>query len=47
MVKVIDKNTRTTPTPDQRQRRRSGAFIVFNEHISRLFPVFLLLTSNK
>ena len=31
-------------TPEQRQWRRSGVFIVNFEHISQLFLVFLLLT---
>ena len=31
-------------TPERRQRRRSGVFIVNFEHISRIFQVFLMLT---
>ena len=50
--KVNNGNTRKrceicsklTVTPEQ---RRSGVFIVNFEHISQLFLVFLLLTSNK
>ena len=34
----------TMKTPERRQSRRSGAFIVDFEHISNLFLVFLLLT---
>ena len=34
-------------TPERRQRRRSGVFIVNFENISHLFLVFLLLTLNK
>ena len=37
----------TIKTPDRRQRRRSGVFIASFEHISQLFPVFLLFTLNK
>ena len=37
----------TIKTTKQRQLRRSGVFIVNFEHISQLFPVFLLLTLNK
>ena len=32
-------------TPERRQWRRSGVFIINFEHISRLILVFLLLTS--
>ena len=48
-----NRNTRTRceicsklkiKTPERRQWRRSGVFIVTFEHISRLFLVFLLLT---
>ena len=34
-------------TPERRQQRRSGVFIVNYEHISHPFLVFLLLTFNK
>ena len=37
----------TIKTPDRRQRRRSGVFIASFEHISQLFPVFLLFILNK
>ena len=56
MFKVNNRNTRkryeifpklTIKTLEQRQRRRSGIFIVNFENISHLFLVFLLLTLNK
>ena len=56
LFKVNNKNTRkrceicsklTIKTPERRQWRRSGVFIVNFEHISHLVLVFLLLTSNK
>ena len=34
-------------TPERLQSRRSGVFMVNFEHISHLFPLFLLLTLNK
>ena len=37
----------TIKTPEQRQRRPSGIFIVNFEHISHLCLVFLLFTLNK
>ena len=37
----------TIKTPERRQWRRSGVFIVNFEHISQLFLVFLLLNLNK
>ena len=37
----------TIKTPEQRQWRRSGVFIVNFEDISHLFLVFLLLTLSK
>ena len=37
----------TIKTPEQRQRRRSGIFIVNFENISHLCLVFLLFTLNK
>ena len=37
----------TIKTPEQRQQRCSGVFIVNFEHISHLFLVFLLLTFDK
>ena len=44
-VKYVSKLT--TKTPEERQWRRSGVFIVNFEHISQhLFLVFLLLTLN-
>ena len=53
MFKVNNKDTRTTlcskltiKTPERRQWRRSGVFIVNFEHISHLVLVFLLLTLN-
>ena len=42
MFKVNKKKT-----PEWRQWRRSGVFIVNFEQISNLFPVFLLSTLNK
>ena len=56
LFKVNNKNTRkkcekfsklTIKTPERRQRRRSGVFIVSFENISHLFLVFPLLTLNK
>ena len=52
MFKVNNRNTRTrceicsklTKTPERRQWRRSGDFIVNIEHFSHLVLVFLLLT---
>ena len=55
LFKVNNRNTRkrseicsklTIKTPERRQRRRSGVFIVNFEHISHLFLVLLLLTLN-
>ena len=52
-LKVNNRNTRTrceicskltTKTPERRQLRRSGVFIVNFEHISHLVLPFLLLT---
>ena len=37
----------TIKTPERRQLRRSGVFIVNCKHISHIFLVFLLLTLNK
>ena len=37
----------TIKTPDQRNWRRSGVFIVNFEHISQLILVFLLLTLSR
>ena len=37
----------TIKTPERRQLRPSGVFIVNFEHISHLSLVFLLLTLNK
>ena len=56
LLKVNNRNTRTRceicskltiKTPERRQWRRSGVFIVNFEHISHLVLVFLLLTLNK
>ena len=56
MFKVNNRNTRkrceicsklTIKTPEQRQWRRSGVFIVNFEHISHLALVFLLLTLSR
>ena len=53
MFQVNNRNTRikckiysklTIKTPERRQWRRSGVFIVNFEHISQLVLVFLLLT---
>ena len=55
LLKVNNRNTRTRceiyskltiKTPERRQWRRSGVFIVNFEHISRLGLVFSLLTLN-
>ena len=55
LLKVNNKNTRArceicstlaTKTPERRQWRRSGVFIVNLEHISHLVLVFLLLIFN-
>ena len=55
LFKVNNRNTRTRceicskltiNTPERRQCRRSGVFIVSFEHISHLVLVFLLLTLN-
>ena len=56
LLKVNSRNTRTTceicseltiKTPERRDRRRSGGFIVNFEHISHLVLLFLLLTLNR
>ena len=56
LLKVNNRNTSTRceicskltiNTPERRQWRRSGVFIVNFEHISHLVLVFLLLTLNK
>ena len=56
LLKVNNRNTRTRceicskstiMTPEQRQWRRSGVFIVDFEHISHLVLVFLLLTLSR
>ena len=47
MFKVNNKDTRTTPTPEQHHLRRSGVFIVNAEHISHLVLLFLLLPLNS
>ena len=53
LLNVNNRNTRTRceicskltiKTPERRQWRRSGVFIVNFEHISHLAVVFLLLT---
>ena len=55
LLKVNNRNTRTRceicskltiKTPERRQWRRSGVFIVNFEHISHLVLVFLMLTLN-
>ena len=55
LLQVNNRNTRTRceiyskltiKTPERRQWRRSGVFIVNFEYISRLALVFLLLTLN-
>ena len=56
LFKVTNKNNRkrceiysklTIKTPERRQRRYSGVFMVNFEYISQLFLVFLLVTLNK
>ena len=56
LFKVNNRNTRTRReicskltinTPERRQWRRSGVFIVNFEHISHLVLVFLLLTLSR
>ena len=56
LPKVKNRNTRirceicskiTIKTPEQRQWRRSGVFMVNFEHISPLVLVFILLSLNK
>ena len=56
LLKVKNRNTRTRceiclkltiKTPERRQWRRSGVFIVNFERISHLVLVLLLLTLNK
>ena len=56
LFKINNRNTKkrceicpklTLRTPERRERRRSGVFIVNFEHTSQLFPVFLWLTWNK
>ena len=56
LFKVNNRNTRTRceicskltiNTPERRQWRRSGVFIVNFEHISHLVLVFLMLTLNR
>ena len=48
MLKVHNKDTRTMSinTPERRQWRRSGVFIVRFKYILHLVLVFLLLTLN-
>ena len=55
MFKVNNRNTRTRceicskfriKTPERHQEVCSGVFIVYFEHISHLFLVFLLLNEN-
>ena len=55
LLKVNNKNTRTRcetcsklkiKTPERRQKRRSGVFIVDFEDISHVVREFLLLTLN-
>ena len=56
LIKVNNRNTRnrceicsklTIKTPERRQWRRSGVFIVSFKHISHLVLMFLLLTLNR
>ena len=55
LLKVISRNTRTRcevcskliKTPERRQWRRSGVFIVNFEHISHLVLVLLLVTLSR
>ena len=56
MFKVNNRNTRTRyeicskltiKTPERRQWRRSGVFIVNFEHISQIVLLFLLLTLSR
>ena len=56
MFKLNNKNTRTrceicskltTKTPERRNWRRPGVFVVNFEHISHLVLVFLLLTLSR
>ena len=56
MLEVNNRNTRarcemcsksTIETPERRQSRRSGVFIVNFEHISHLALVFLLLNLSR
>ena len=56
LYKINNRNTRkrceicsklTIKTPERRQWRRSGVFIVNFEHILHLILVFLLLALNK
>ena len=56
LFKVNNRNTRergeicpklAMKTPERRQRRRAGFFVVYFDHISHVFVVFLLLTLNK
>ena len=55
LLKVNNRNTRTRceicskltiNTPEQRQLRLSGVFIVNSEHISHLILMFLLISLN-
>ena len=56
LFKINNRNTKkryelcpklTLRTPERRERRHSGVFIVNFEHTSQHFLVFLLLTWNK
>ena len=56
MLKVNNRNSRTRceiclkltiKTPERRQQRRSGVFIVNFERVPHLLPVFLLLTLSR
>ena len=56
MLKINNRNSRTRceiclkltiKTPERRQQRRSGVFIVNSERVPHLLPVFLLLTLSR
>ena len=56
LLKVNNRHTRkrceiflklTIKTPERRQWHRSGVFIIYFEHISHLFLMFLVLTLNR
>ena len=49
LYKVNNRNTRekNQNVQSQQERRRSGVYIVNFDHISKIFPVFLVLTLNR